>query len=55
MKNIAEIFIYDYNVTNVFDNDKSVIISRIGYVEKNRPSRSFFSTFKKLFVFIVII
>ena len=28
-KNIAEIFLNDYDVTNVFDNDKSAIMSRI--------------------------
>jgi len=32
-KNIAEIFFNDYDVNNVFDNDRSAISSRIDYVE----------------------
>ena len=46
-KNIAEIFFNDYDITNVFDNDRSVIISRIDYVNRNKPRISFFNIFKK--------
>ena len=40
-KNITEIYVNDYDVTNIFDNDKSAIMFRIEYVEKNEPRRSF--------------
>ena len=36
-KNIAEIYLIDYDVTNVFDNNRSAIMSRIDYVEKKEP------------------
>ena len=38
-KNITQIFVNDYDLTNVFDNDRSAIMSRIDYVEKNEPRR----------------
>ena len=44
-KNIAEIFLNDYDVTNVFDNDRSAIMSRIDYVDRNDPRRSFLNIF----------
>ena len=40
-KNIAEIFFTDYDITNVFDNDRSAIMSSIDYVERNEQRRSF--------------
>ena len=45
IKNIAEIFFKDYDVTKVFDNYRSAIISRIEYVEGNVPRRSFLIVF----------
>ena len=44
-KNIAKIFFNDYDVINVFDNDKFEIMSRIDYVERNEPRRSFLNIF----------
>ena len=41
-KNVAETFFNDYDVTNVFDNYRSAIMSRIDYVERNEPHLSFF-------------
>ena len=38
-KNIAKIFFNDYDVINVFDNDKFEIMSRIDYVERNEPRK----------------
>ena len=35
----------DYDVTNVFDNDRSAIMSSIDYVDRNEPRRSFFNIF----------
>ena len=32
---------------NVFDNDRSAIMSRIDYVERNEPRRSFLNIFQK--------
>ena len=39
-KNVAEVFLNDYDIINVFDNDRSAIMSRIDYVERNEPRRS---------------
>ena len=36
-KNITEIFFNDFDVTNVFDNYRSAIMSMIDYVERNEP------------------
>ena len=36
-KNTAEIFFNYYDVTNLCDNDRSVIMSRIDYVERIEP------------------
>ena len=44
-KNIAEIFVDDYDVTNVFDNDRSAIMSRTDYLERHEPRRSFQNIF----------
>ena len=44
-KNIAEIFFNDYDITTVFDNDRFAIMSRIDYVERNEPHRSFWNIF----------
>ena len=44
-KNVAEIFLNDYDVVDVFDNDRSEIMSRIDYIERNEPRRSFFNIF----------
>ena len=35
----VEIFVNDYDVTNVFDDDRSAIMSRIDYVEKYEQRR----------------
>ena len=37
--NVTRIFFDDYNFTNVFDNDRSALMSRIDYVERNEPRR----------------
>ena len=39
-KNVAEVFLNDYDVVYVFDNDRSAIMSRIDYIERNEPRRS---------------
>ena len=44
-KNVAEIFLNDYDVIDVFDNDRSAIMSRIDYIERNEPRRSFLNIF----------
>ena len=33
-KNVAEVFLKDYDVVDVFNNDRSAIMSRIDYVER---------------------
>ena len=38
-KNIAEINFNYYDVTNVFDDDRSAIMSRIDCVERKEPHR----------------
>ena len=38
-KNVTEIFLDDYDVIDVFDNDRSAIMSRIDYVERHEPRR----------------
>ena len=43
--NVARIFVNDYDVVDVFDNDRSAIISRIDYIERNEPRRSFLNIF----------
>ena len=42
---VSEIFLNDYDVVDVFDNDKSAIMSRIDYIERNEPRRSFLNIF----------
>ena len=44
-KNVAEIFLNDYDVVDVFDNDRWAIMSRIDYIERNEPCRSFLNIF----------
>ena len=34
-----------YDVVDVFDNDRSAIMSRIDYIERNEPRRSFLNIF----------
>ena len=47
-ENIAEIFVFDN------DNDRSEIMSRIDYVERNEPRIDhFYIYFRKLLVFIL--
>ena len=43
--NVAEIFLNDYDVVDVFDNDRLAIMSRIDYIERNEPRRSFLNIF----------
>ena len=38
-KNVTEIFLNDYDVVDMFDNDRSAIMSRIDYIERNEPRR----------------
>ena len=38
-KNIAEILFHHYDVTNVYDNDRSALISRMNYHERNELRR----------------
>ena len=35
----------DYDVVDVFDNDRSAIMSRIDCIERNEPRRSFLNIF----------
>ena len=44
-KNIPEISLNYYDVTNVFDNDRSAIMSWIYYVERTEARRSFLNIF----------
>ena len=44
-KNVAELFLKDYDVVDVFDNDRSAIMSRIDYIERHEPRRSFLNIF----------
>ena len=44
-KNVAEVFLKDYDVFDVFNNDRSAIVSRIDYIERNEPRRSFLNIF----------
>ena len=44
-KNVAEVFSKDYDVDDVFDNDRSAIMSRIDYIERHEPRRSFLNIF----------
>ena len=44
-KNIAEIFFNDYDDTNIYDNDRSVMLSRIDYFDRNEPCKSFLNIF----------
>ena len=44
-KNIAEISFDYYDGTNIFDNDRFAIMSRIDHVERNQPRRSFLNIF----------
>ena len=39
------IFLKDYDVVDVFDNDRSAIMSRIDYIERHEPRRSFLNIF----------
>ena len=42
---MVEIFMNNYDISNVFDNYRSAIMSRFNYVEKNKPRRSFLNIF----------
>ena len=44
-KNVAEVFPNYYDVPKVFDNDRSVIMSGINFVERNESNRSFLNIF----------
>ena len=44
-KNITKIFFNDYNVTNLFNNDRSAIMYRIDYAERNESRRLFLNIF----------
>ena len=39
--NIERIFVSEYDVTDVFNNDADAIIARIDFVERNEPRMSF--------------
>ena len=38
-KYIAEIFFNDFGITNVLDDDRSAIMSRIDYIERHESRR----------------
>ena len=44
-KNIAEIFVNDYDVTNVFNIECSTIMSKIDYAKRKEARRSFLNIF----------
>ena len=43
--NVAAIFLKDYDVVDVFNNDRSAIMSRIYYVKRNEPRIHFLNIF----------
>ena len=45
----------DYDVANVFNNDRSAIMSRTYYIESNEPSRNFSIYFEIFFVFNIYV
>ena len=48
-KNVAEIFLNDYDDFDVFDNGMSAImLTAIDYIERNEPRKSFFNISQKI-------
>ena len=55
LKNVANKCFNHLKIPIIFNNDRSAIISRIGYVKRNEPHISFLMYFRTFFVFNVII